>query len=94
MRRTRDGFQRQVTALTAAQPGVACRVPRGVVPRVRSAAALAEVSVLRCEFNGGFSAFFTHYSDGTPARIGTAPGVGDRAHAIHDRAPILGFLLI
>jgi hypothetical protein len=45
----------------------------------------AEISVLRCQFDGSFSVFITTYSDGTPARIGTGPGIGDRAHAIHDR---------
>ena len=29
--------------------------------------------------------FFTWYSDGTPARVGNAPGIGDKALAFQDR---------
>ena len=46
--------------------------------------AQAEITVLRCAF-GDFKLFITRYDDGTPARIGTAPGIGDRAQAILDR---------
>jgi hypothetical protein len=46
--------------------------------------ALAEISALSCEFDD-FKFFITIYSDGTPARLGTGVGIGDRARIFPDR---------
>lgn len=48
-----------------------------------ASAAEAEIVVLQCKFES-LNFFVTRYSDGSPARIGTTPGLGDRAQAISD----------
>jgi hypothetical protein len=45
--------------------------------------ASAEIKALRCEFDD-FKFFITIYSDGSPARLGTSVGIGDRARAFPD----------
>ena len=48
-------------------------------------AAAADIAVLRCDFPNLNALFFTMYSDSTPARIGSGPGVGDRGLVFRDR---------
>jgi hypothetical protein len=48
-----------------------------------SVVARAEIVVLECDF-ATLNMFITIYDDGTPARIGTKPGVGNRASVNRD----------
>jgi len=52
---------------------------------------LAEIHALKCIFDNQ-PIYFTRYSDGTPARVGTSVGVGDKAIAIIDRSGALVFI--
>ena len=52
---------------------------------------LADIHVLRCKF-GDLQVYFTRYTDGTPSRIGTAIGVGDKALTFQDRFGALIFI--
>jgi len=46
--------------------------------------ASAEIKALRCRFDG-LEFFITMYDDGSPTRLGTSVGVGDRARVYPDR---------
>ncbi len=52
---------------------------------------LADIHVLRCMFENQWI-FFTRYTDGTPARVGTGIGVGDKALTFRDRSGALIFI--
>jgi hypothetical protein len=56
-----------------------------------SANCLAEIHVFRCLFDNQLI-YFTRYTDGTPARVGTGIGVGDKAIAFEDRSGALVFI--
>src|SRR3954454_11546937 len=47
--------------------------------------ASAEIIVFKCEFPGVPGWHFTIYDDGTPARVGTGPGVGDQGSVVRDK---------
>ena len=48
------------------------------------APALADITVLKCDFSNTKGLYFTIYDDGTPARIGVGPGVGDKGLVFRD----------
>jgi hypothetical protein len=52
---------------------------------------LADIHVLQCKF-GAMQVYFTRYTDGTPSRIGTAIGVGNKALTFRDRFGALIFI--
>jgi hypothetical protein len=57
-----------------------------------STSCLADIHVLKCSFDDDEWMYFTRYTDGTPARIGKAIGVGDKALAFQDRFGALVFI--
>ena len=52
---------------------------------------LAEILAFKCAF-GGQQIYFTRYSDGTSARVGTQVGVGDKAVVSEHKSGALIFL--
>jgi len=46
--------------------------------------ALADSTVLKCDFSNMQGLYFTLYDDGTSARIGNGPEVGDRGFVVRD----------
>jgi hypothetical protein len=47
-------------------------------------AADAKITAQQCSFENLKELYFTFYSDGTPTRVGTSVGIGNRATAIVD----------
>ena len=46
--------------------------------------AFATIIILKCDFSNLPALFFTIYDDGTSVRVGTGPGVGNRALLFRD----------
>src|SRR5262245_60891417 len=52
---------------------------------------LADIHAFRCIFDGQ-AIYFTQYSDGTPARVGTAVGIGDQVLTFRDKSGAFVFI--